>query len=367
MRLISIKMCQPGMTLAKNIYNEAGLVLLGANYELTANSIRRLESLGIDFVYIHDARTDDIQVKELISDETRIRALTEIRSTFRRTIELSNRKMVSYPQIGKNFRNLIAMILDDLSANADMMIMLVNMNAVDNYLYQHSLNVCLYTSMLGIAHGYEREDLYTLGLGAILHDIGKTQISYEVLTKPGPLTEEEYEHMKTHAELGFRQLKDEPNIPLLSAHCALQHHERLDGSGYPRGLVEADIHDFAKWVGLVDSYDAMTTHRTYRSAMLPHQALEILYTGSGNLYDQKMIEYFRNIVAIYPLGVTVTLNTGESGVVVDLNASFPQRPIVRILQDADGQNISQPYEVDLSKKLTLLITGVNDVKITQHT
>jgi HD-GYP domain-containing protein (c-di-GMP phosphodiesterase class II) len=145
----------------------------------------------------------------------------------------------------------------------------------------------------------------------------------------------------------------------------LQHHERLDGSGYPRGIRGEEIHDFAKWIGLVDSYDAMTTNRVYRAAMLPHQAMEVLYTGADSLYEKSKVEHFRDRVAIYPLGATVTLNTGETGVVVDVNSQFAQRPIVRILEDQEGQTLKEPYEIDLSTHLSVIVTGIGNVQVAE--
>ena len=171
---------------------------------------------------------------------------------------------------------------------------------------------------------------------------------------------EEYEEMKRHTLYGYEILKNEPGIPLVSALCALQHHERLDGSGYPHGLKGNEIHEYAKWIGLVDSYDAMTTNRIYRDPMLPHQAVEALYAGTGTLYEQSMVQLFRDKVAIYPVGMTVRLHTGEVGVVVDVNASYPHRPVVRMLYDEEGIRLHAPYELDLSMNLTSIIVGVND-------
>lgn len=216
----------------------------------------------------------------------------------------------------------------------------------------------MYTSVMGMAYGYDAEELLTLSMGALLHDIGKTLIPDEILLKEGPLDNEEYEQMKQHAEEGYRLLKDMPNIPLLTAHCAFQHHERLDGSGYPRGICGDDIHEYAKWIAIADSYDAMTTNRVYRKAMLPHEAMEVIYGGAGSLYEQKMVEVFRDKIALYPIGITVRLNTGEVGVVVDLNKTNVKRPIVRILRDAQGQELQTPYEIDLSKHLTTLISSI---------
>lgn len=361
MRLISLSTCRPGMKLGKTIYNDEGLVLLAEHVELTDKLINLMDRYGIDYIYVDDPRTSDIVIPEVITDETRIRALQELRNLFRDSLEESTRKKFtgSY-HFGTTFRNIMSMVIDDLSQHKDAMIMMMNLSASDNYLFQHSLNVCVYASMLGINHGYSREELMTLGLGALLHDIGKTQIPYKILQHPGKLTAEEYEIVKKHTEFGYKLLKDKANIPLVSAHCAFQHHERLNGTGYPRGLKDNEIHEYAQWIGIVDSYDAMTTHRAYRNAMLPHQAIERLFGGANTLYNQAKIEAFRDKIAIYPLGMTVRVNSGAVGVVVDINAHCPHRPVIRILQEADGEELKAPYEIDLSKHLTIMITGVVD-------
>jgi HD-GYP domain-containing protein (c-di-GMP phosphodiesterase class II) len=261
--------------------------------------------------------------------------------------------------LDKKFSKVMDSILDDMSSQEDPMIMLLDMHTADNYLYVHSLNVCLYTLVLGIAHGYSKDELRVIGLGALLHDIGKTQIPVKIVQKPGMLSEEEFRHMQAHTEIGYRILKEEPNIPLLAAHCALQHHERIDGSGYPRGLTGPQIHEYAKWLGVADSYDAMTSNRIYKKAMLPHQAVEALYVGSGTLYEQKQLELFRDRVAIYPLGLTVKLSSGETGVVVKIDPSTPHWPVVRVLAGPEGEHVT-PYELDLGKALSIVIVDVKD-------
>lgn len=361
MRLLPITKCRSGMKLAKKIFSQEGIVLLGENIELTDRLISRLEQCGIQYVYIADPKTEDIVSTPLISEETMQIALKEIRINFREMMDRPKRKKgATYPYIAQPYKQMMNMIIDDLSTNKDAMIMLMDMSSVDHYLFQHSLNVCVYTILLGMSNGYSKEELATLGMGALLHDIGKTQIAINVLKKPGSLTNEEFITMKQHARIGYELLKDEPNLPLLVAHCAFQHHERIDGSGYPRGIKGNEIHDYAKWIGLVDSYDAMTTNRIYRAPMLPHDAIERLYAGTGTLYEQKMLQLFRDKVAIYPIGISVKLHTGESGVVADLNHSYPHRPIIRVLFNEAGEELKLPYEVDLSKQLTMMIVSVND-------
>jgi HD-GYP domain-containing protein (c-di-GMP phosphodiesterase class II) len=360
MRMMPISLSRPGMKLAKKIYSDDGIVLLAEGIELTSSLIRRLSHCGISFLYIQDARTEDVIVPEILSEETQRRTIHVIRQAFREYIDQPNKKSKTgtYPYVGRSMRELMLLIMDDLGRNQDAMVMLMNLHTVDHYLYRHSMNVCVYSTLLGMAQGYSKEQLVTLGIGAMLHDIGKTQISMEVLLKPGTLSAYEYDEMKRHAERGYYLLKDEPNMPLLVAHCAYQHHERINGSGYPRGIKGDEIHEFAKWIGIVDSYDAMTSQRVYRDAMLPHQAVEALYSGSGTLYDTSMLQLFRDKVAIYPIGLSVRLNTGQIAVVSDINANCAHRPIIRVLTDEGGVDLKAPFDMDLSKNHNVLISKI---------
>lgn len=359
MRMMPISLCRPGMKLAKKIYSDDGLVLLAEGMELTSTLIRRLGECGISFLYLQDSMTDDVEIPELLTDETQRQALGTVRNTFQAFMDQPvKRKKSTYPYIGRDISKIMGLIMEDLSRNDDAMIMLMNIQTVDHYLFSHSLNVCVYSTMLGLAMGYDHEQLLTLGIGALLHDIGKTQISMQVLLKPGMLSAFEFDEMKRHTERGYYLLKDEPGIPLLAAHCAYQHHERLNASGYPRGLKDEEIHDYAKLIGIIDSYDAMTSHRVYRGAMLPHQAVEALYSGSGILYDTSMLKLFRDKVAIYPVGITVKLSTGQTAVVVSVNAACAHRPVVRVLADEHGEPLKAPYDLDLSQHLNVLITKV---------
>ncbi|WP_289356082.1 HD-GYP domain-containing protein [Paenibacillus sp. S-12] len=359
MRWVPIQACRAGMRLAKEIYNEEGLVLLKEQVELSTAYIQRLEAMGVSYVYVEDARTEGIHAPNVLSGDTRKLANATIRKQFKRLIEeaMTRKRSASHTTLKREFFEVLDAIIGDLYGHHKAMVMLNDMQTTDHYLFRHSLNVCVYTTLLGLHHGYPRNELRTLSMGALLHDIGKTQINLNILNKPGSLSNDEFAQMKKHTEIGYYMLKNEPNIPLLAAHCAYQHHERLNGSGYPRGIKSADIHEYAKWVGITDSYDALTTHRVYRKAMLPHEALEILYTGSGTQYEQRMLELFRDRMAVYPIGMSIHLNTGESGVIARIHAEYPQRPVVRILYDAEGNPLKIPHEIDLSKKLHVMIVG----------
>jgi len=359
-RLITIKQCKPGMKLAKKIFSEEGVVLLAENMELTARLIERLEANHVYYLYIEDHRASDIEAKPLLSEETLRFAIKEIKSTFNAMQTTTSRNRYNRPFIAQSLKSVMDNVLDELLAQKDAMIMLMNMGSIDNYLYQHSLNVCVYTCLLTLHSGMSREQIINIGLGALLHDIGKTMIDVEVLKKSNSLSPIEFEEIKLHTTYGFEMLKDQPNLPLAVAHCAFQHHERIDGSGYPRGIKGEHISEDAKWIGIVDSYDAMTTNRIYNTPILPHDAMDRLYAGSGTLYDQKKLAHFRDKVVLYPIGLTVKLSNGTSGIVADYHSKYPHRPIIRVLTDEAGQLLKETYDLDLSKKLNVMITNVND-------
>jgi len=230
--------------------------------------------------------------------------------------------------------------------------------AVDEPLFCHSLNVAIYTLALAIAMKLNKHQCFEIGMGALLHDIGKMKIPRKILDKPGKLTHEEFEEIKRHTEYGFDILRRAEDIPLLSAHCAFQHHERLNGTGYPRQLSGGEIHLYGKIMAVADVFDAMTTNRVYRQGHLPNDALEHLFAGANILYDQKVVDLFRDTISLYPVGATVRLSTGESGVVVKNNRMYPQRPVIRIFSDQADQPLRSPYELDLSKHMSVTIIAM---------
>lgn len=357
MRLISINRCQPGERLAKPIYNSNGVTLIGAGVELTQNMLLHLEKMNVTAIYIEDKGTHDIVVEDIVSPETLRETLQLIVTTFEsfRSDPTKWTRKIGDQSLGRQFKKVMRAIIDEISANGAAMNLLGSACGVDNYIFAHSFHVTLYSTSLGIKMGYNESQLMELGIGAMLHDIGKMVIPQELLLKPGKLTADEMNEMKKHTEYGFDLLREQEEISLLSAHCAYQHHERLDGSGYPRGLTDEQIHPYAKIIAVCDVFDALTSRRSYREGMLPHQALELIFSGAGILYDREVVERFRDTIALYPIGLSVVLNTGEEAVVVAYNQGIPSRPVVRVLTEPDGTKLSTPYEIDLSKNLQIVI------------
>jgi HD-GYP domain-containing protein (c-di-GMP phosphodiesterase class II) len=356
MRLISIKECQEGMELAKTIYSDVGQVLIHEGVSLTARMIARLQDLEMPFVYVRDEQTKGVEPKEAVSQRTRNFALHTIKDEFSKMLKngrLGN--VVDSPDLGKKFRGVVKEILADVRSHHKVMSVLMDVQSADQYTFNHSLNVTIYTLALAMAQKYSEKQLIEIGLGAILHDVGKLTVPNEILSKPGKLTEEEFAVVKEHTTNGFDYLRKIHDLPLLCAHCAFQHHERLDGSGYPRGLEEDKIHEYAKIIAIADVFDALTSNRSYRKAMLPHMAMEVIYSGAGTLFDLQLVNTFRNTISMYPIGMTVKLSNGCKGIVVDHNYQLPSRPIIRIFEDKNGQALLQAEEIDLAKHLSVVI------------
>lgn len=363
MRLISLQNCQPGAKLARTIFTDSGAILVAQGVVLTTTILERLNRLHIEWVYVVDEWTDQLKPNEIVSEETRLHALAIIQQTFQSVASEPQQWQKLFPEelLGVQLQQVMNTIIDELVKNPSALNLLGISCAVDHYLFTHSFHVTLYTIAVAWRLGLREQELVKIGMGAMLHDVGKMIIPGHILLKPGRLTEEEYEIMKSHAELGYELLKNGDDTLRFAAECALTHHERLDGSGYPRRLKGEQIHSYVRILTVCDVFDALSSHRVYREALLPHEAMEILYVGVGNHFEYKVVEAFRNTIALYPIGLSVTLNTGESGVVSGYNEGMPSRPSIRILQDAKNESIMIPYEVNLSKQLNLMITSSSPI------
>jgi HD-GYP domain-containing protein (c-di-GMP phosphodiesterase class II) len=326
--LLSTLMCRPGMRLGKPIISAKGITLLVYRVELTQWMIEKLYRMGYDYLYIDEPHTEDIVIHDPLREETKILAHAQLRQIYTAFRDASTSSGLA--SITSQFPKIAQRIIDDLDDCNGEMIMMMNLGAKgsnpEEIFIQNALNVCIYATKLGLIERLPREDMIGLSIGALLHDLGNARLPEGLLCKQTELTPQEYAKIQKHTELGYHMLKDASGIPLSSAHCALQHHEKLDSSGYPLKLKKGQIHPHAKWVGLVDAYDSMTNPRSYRKAMLPHHALEVLYACAGTLYDKAKVELFRNKVAVFPVGLSVLLSTGETGIVSKVTPAFKQRP-----------------------------------------
>ncbi|RXZ84064.1 HD-GYP domain-containing protein [Paenibacillaceae bacterium] len=356
MRRVHIGSVKAGDKLARPILRENGHVLLGQGIELNDRFIDRLQGMGVDFVYVEERDTEDIVPEETIRDETRQKAINSIYTTMTTIMDFSGtRGRAVVPELGRTFRKVFGDILQDLIGRKDTLVNLTNIHIKDAYLFQHSVNVAILAGIMGVAKGYNRNQLEELGVGALLFDIGMTQVPEQLLNKTSPYSKQEKEIVERHTVDGFNILRAQHDMSLLSAHCALQHHERYNGSGYPRGLQKNEIHEYAQIVALADVYDAFTSPRHHRQRHSPSEAIEYLFAAGNSFFDLELIRLFCRHVSIYPVATSLLLSTGQVGVVSSNNPLAVHRPTVRIIKEADGTVPRSPYELDLKDQLSIMI------------
>ncbi|MCY0896647.1 MAG: HD-GYP domain-containing protein [Alicyclobacillaceae bacterium] len=359
MRLKSVESLVPGDVLGQPVYGKSGQVLLQVDVALTSSYIRRLRQYGCTYVFVRDPRTEDVELQQSISSELRQEIVRKIHRTLDRFANgIERRSLLREGELGATFRDLFNMLFQNVLKNQVVLTNLTSMYSSDTFLYSHCMNVALYAGAVAIGYGYSEAKVRDLGVGAMLHDIGKLAIDRKILDKPGALTEDEKRQVEMHCQLGYDMLTQQPNISRTSAHCALQHHEKFDGTGYPRGLVGEEIHEVGRILAVADVYDALTSNRAYRKAFLPHEAVEVLYGESNAHFDPKFVQLFVKHVNVYPPGTPVTLNQNLSGIVVDINTDQLMRPVVRILQESNRD--VTPYDIDLSKHLNFVISRCDD-------
>lgn len=348
MRLISINVLKEGMILARTIWNVAGHPLLKKDVIVSERAIARLKQLNVQYVYIKDEISSGIIVEETVSMEVRTKAVNNITDMFKKVNGLNSREAsLVLDKESKVIRKLVDDLLDSILNSNEILTVLTDAFLYDEYLYQHSFQVTLYSIAIAKELGYSYEDLRVIGIGAMLHDIGKMLVPTNILSKPSRLTDEEFELMKQHTNYGFDILRNLHTITLLVAHCAFQHHERLDGSGYPRGLVDYEIHPYAKVIAVADVFDAVTSDRIYRKKMLPSQGIEIIEAGCGTLFDSRVVEAFKRSIIHYPNGTVVLLSDGRRGIVATQNIKHPNLPLIRIFEE-NNTVLKSTYVINLA-------------------
>jgi len=234
-------------------------------------------------------------------------------------------------------RDLVISLADQVITNPDALVWLTHLRNRDEYTATHCINVCILALSFGRDLSLDDAQLHRLGMGALLHDIGKMQVPDEVLNKPGRLTKEEFEVIMGHPSHGHAMLVDDHELDEGSLHIVLHHHERLDGNGYPNGMAGDDIPLLTRISSIVDVYDAITSDRCYHEGIAPALALENLFKWSAGNFDVSLLEKFIKCLGIYPIGSVVRLNTKAVGVVVATDADHRIKPIVLLVADGNDK------------------------------
>lgn len=261
---------------------------------------------------------------------------------------------------------VVSNMTDSVLKNPDALTSLSRLKKFDEYTFYHSVNTSILAMSLGRDLGFERNALHQIGVGTLLHDIGKTKIPSEILNKPGRFEPHEMEIMKQHVLRGVEVLTTTTGLGDSYLHPALEHHERVDGTGYPHRRVRSELSQFGLIAAVVDIYDAITSDRCYHKGRVAHEALQFLYRLAleGHL-DAGLVQRFIHVVGVYPVGSVVELNTGEVAIVKQIHHHVPLAPVVFLVKTPGNTLLSNPRELDLVAQIETphrKITAILDPK-----
>ena len=351
MQRVSVGFLEAGMVAARNVHSAEGRLLVTKDTVLSEAMVANIQKTSLGSIYVRNPLFQDIEAEEVVTEDNRRKAVMALKSA---VTAYQKTKVLDIQPLKKVLRELVVEII----RNRDSMIHQLDMRTYQDYIYAHSVNTCVLSVLIAVNLDYPEGKLTDLALGTMLHDIGMMMLPDALLMKMGNLTPEESKQVQQHPEDGFNILRTVREIPITVAHIAYQHHERVDGKGYPRNLTADKILEFAKVAAVADTFDALVSDRPYRKGMVPHEAYEVMMALADSYVDRDILHLFLTHVAIYPVGAVVQLDNGQHGVVTKVLPRLQIRPQVRLLTDQQGNLLSEQTEIDLTQHLTLMISRV---------
>ena len=261
---------------------------------------------------------------------------------------------------GKELISLAGMLVEGLMIDSDVLQELANnSHKYSNgspFLPTHSVNVSVITTNLGFAFDVGKDILIDLCTAALIHDVGMLIIPQEIIQKPEKLTDKEYELIKMHPSYGIKFMNNIKNLPAITEEIILQHHEKINGKGYPKGLRGESISKFAQIVGIAEIFEAISHPRPYRSEKIDlSEAVKLIIQEESSSFEKDVLRALMHYITIFPVGCYVKLNNQEVGIVKSINRNFPLRPVIEIVQNSKGKPLKDPKIVDMSKAPILFI------------
>lgn len=363
--LIKIKtsFAEPGMILAEDIHSSADYFIAGKGTVLTDRMITRLKFYSVEEISIFSPDSSHKQKETPVfrskpvhtpssSYVGRIKASPEYRAfttTFYSSFvsykeQVNDVVLKKAPLDTEELLASISKVFASCKNPNSLLDMMMSIRNLDDATYVHSMNVALICNLFAHWLKYSPEDSGILTLAGLLHDIGKMMIPPEILKKPGKLTEEEYQIIKSHPSLGYDILKNQKVDPRIAT-AALHHHERCNGTGYPDALTLKQIEPFAKIVAIADVYDALTANRVYRGPICPLEVIGIFQTEGLSIYDPHFLMTFLDQIMYSYLNYTVKMSNGETGRIIMMQRNQLDKPMIAL---ASGKIIDLRDETELT-------------------
>lgn len=369
LRTVDIDALKKGMYVVA-IVNQKGKASVAKPGRITdAKQLQVLKNKGIINVTVDWAQSyfDEQQEPDAAGDEEQGRraAIPETRSSTRESDKRAAKRLFNEAKNlqSKYFKQLqhgesidlqpmeraAEGLINSLETQSNALLCLAKIRAKDKYLMEHSLNVGMLLAYFGRFLGMNKMAQKQLLMGGMLHDIGKINTPDEVLHKPGKLSDEEFAIMREHVVHSYHILKAQEGVSATMLDIARNHHERLDGKGYPNQLQGEQLSEITRMANIVDCYDALTADRVYKSGMPPTAAFRILLAGVDSQFDKVLVEKFIRCMGVYPVGTAVKLKSGRLGVVVQRNAEKPLKPVVKVIFNTLTNTHTEVRLLDLSK------------------
>lgn len=255
---------------------------------------------------------------------------------------------------------IVENVIISLEKNGDALPSICLSKSKDDYVFKHATSNCILAARFSQHLGFDNDKVKNIALGALFGDIGKMFIPSKILYKPGKLTDNEFETIKKHASFSSKYLDKFGKFDDDTYRAADEHHERVDGTGYPHGLSSTEISVAGQVAAIVDTYDAMTSHRLHQDPREPTETLRYMLGQKEKLFDGKIMKEFIKCIGAYPTGTLVALNNGCVGVVIQQNRSNVMQPVVRLVYDLKAKRTIKPQDIDIevdAKKCGLRIIG----------
>lgn len=355
MRLVAVNKIEPQAYLAKTLYEESGRIVLLKGTQLNENYIKRLKNLEVEMAYIEDGHGAKIEIDRDVMEETRVQVFKIVRQS------LPNIRAGESSE-SRSIRARVHDVIAGIMKIEELMIHLTDVKSLRDHTFGHSVNVCILALLIGVALEYDHQKLTDLGIGALLHDVGKAAVLDDIVNNTEIFVSDEYQEIQKHAEYGYETLKKARYIGENAAQVAWQHHERFDGHGYPMGRKGYEIHEFARITAIADVYNALSSDRPYRAGMLPYEVENCIHKGAGTDFDPDIARKFIGITVPYPLGSMVLLNTGYMGIVVSIPQDYPALPRIQLLYNENGKHVGGIRITDLMTEQSVFIKQIASEK-----
>ncbi len=354
---------EENMILAEDIVDNNGTVILAKDTELSNRNINMLGNLGFAEIKIklnreeskfNNNKDSNFEKELLKSQNIRAEENKKLKIIYNDTVDqfehLYNKTKENEKINIEKVNAIMEPVLDRAFNNTSIMSTFMTLNEqLGEYTYKHSINVGLFSSMIGKWLGFKEKEIKELATAGVLHDIGKSKTPSAIINKPARLTKEEFEIIKKHPQDGYDLIKDDPSISEAVKMAVYQHHEKIDGTGYPNGLKLDEIHTYAKIIAVADVYDSLTSVRSYKEAICPFTVYEMLLDMAQNHLDYYITSTFIKKISNFFVGSYVKLTNGEKAKIVLLNKTVLTRPLLL--------SASNEY-IDLSKDYNIKIEEI---------